>query len=487
VSAGTLNRNVVSARKAVRPAPPPIQQAPADDESARPSPTARLVWLTGATALFLLLYGGCLWATAQRAAVPSLYFAWERHIPYVPWMIWPYLSIDLFFLASFFVCRRRDELAALGGRLVLATVLAAACFLCFPLRYAFPIPPTDGVLGQVIAAFRGFDRPFNLAPSLHIAFRTILWVVYVRHTSGLLRRGVQAWFVLIGLSTLLVYQHHVVDVVGGLFLGMLCVHLVPEGRTRAPRSTPRKHWAAGYATGALALLVAAGVMGAWGYVLLWPALSLALVALAYATGNPDVFRKRADGRIPASTWAVHAPYLLGHRLAWWVQRRNRPATSRVTKGLIIGRVLTGRELAALAPSAVVDLTAEFGATPPVSVRYVPLPILDHTLPDLDALALAVQAVRAAGRSGPVYVHCALGYARSALVAAACLIASEPGVTMREAVGRVRSARPGVVFSRRALRLLHRHAARMSTSADPAISGFSPAGSTKRERQGYPRP
>jgi len=37
----------------------------------------------------------------------------------------------------------------------------------------------------------GFDQPYNLAPSLHIALRSLLWGIYVRHTRGLLRIGVQ--------------------------------------------------------------------------------------------------------------------------------------------------------------------------------------------------------------------------------------------------------------------------------------------------------
>ena len=66
--------------------------------------------------------------------------------------------------------------------MMLATVLAAACFLAFPLRYAFATPATSGGLGAVIGWFKSADKPFNLSSSLHIAFRTILWVVYVRHT-----------------------------------------------------------------------------------------------------------------------------------------------------------------------------------------------------------------------------------------------------------------------------------------------------------------
>ena len=47
------------------------------------------------------------------------------------------------------------------------------------------------------------DLPFNLAPSLHIALRSLLWVIYVPHIgSWLLRNAVRIWFLLIGLSGL---------------------------------------------------------------------------------------------------------------------------------------------------------------------------------------------------------------------------------------------------------------------------------------------
>src|SRR5258708_1690478 len=87
---------------------------------------AKVLWALGAIALFFLLYGGCLWITSLRSNVGSFYFAWERYIPFVPWMIVPYMSIDLFFAGSFFVCREKKELNALGRRIMLATVIAAA-------------------------------------------------------------------------------------------------------------------------------------------------------------------------------------------------------------------------------------------------------------------------------------------------------------------------------------------------------------------------
>src|SRR5437667_7417094 len=131
--------------------------------------------------LFLVVYGACNWVTSLRADVGTLYFAWERHIPFVPWMIIPYMSIDLFFIAAPFLCKSDAELRALSNRIILAILIAGLFFLLFPLRFAFDRPPVTGWLAPIFNNFRTMDKPFNLVPSLHIALRTILAATYARH------------------------------------------------------------------------------------------------------------------------------------------------------------------------------------------------------------------------------------------------------------------------------------------------------------------
>ena len=182
----------------------------------------------GLSALFVVVYGWCNWITAQRHDVGTFYFEWERFIPFVPLMIVPYLSIDLFFVAAPFLCRSERELATFSKRIVAAIVVAGICFLLFPLRFAFERPHASGWLGAAFDWFRGMDQPYNLLPSLHIALRTILAQLYARHTRGLLRSISNIWFFLVGLSTLLTYQHHFMDVVAGFALGVSCLYFIRE-------------------------------------------------------------------------------------------------------------------------------------------------------------------------------------------------------------------------------------------------------------------
>ncbi len=198
------------------------------DQGTGRSTRKALLASAGLSALFLVVYSGCNWITARRAGVGTFYFEWERGIPFVPFMILPYMSIDLFFVAAPFLCRTERELRTFSQRVICAIVVAGVCFLLFPLRFAFPRPHADGWLGAIFDWFRGIDSPHNLLPSLHAALMLILLDVYFRHSRGLIRIAIIAWFSLIAVSPVLTYQHHVVDIAGGFVLAACCFWLFRE-------------------------------------------------------------------------------------------------------------------------------------------------------------------------------------------------------------------------------------------------------------------
>ena len=91
----------------------------------------------------------------------------------------------------------------------------------------------------------------------------------------------------------------------------------------------------------------------------------------------------------------------------------------------------------------VDLTAEFAE--PRSVRngrtYLCLPMLDAAAPEAAALQRAVLSV--VDWDGPVYVHCALGHGRSAMLVMAVLLETGRAASVAEAERMVRAVRPRV--------------------------------------------
>ncbi len=407
-----------------------------------------VLWLLLLAPLFFSTYGFATWVTSQRNDVGTLVFGWETHMPFWAWTIVPYWSIDLLYGFSLLLPNTRHELKQHALRLLSAQVIAVSCFLIWPLRFTFERPAMDGVFGWLFAVLAGFDKPFNQAPSLHIALLVILWVMYQRHTQGFWRWLVHGWFALIGISVLTTYQHHFIDLPTGALAGWICVWLWPVEHPspllNARLTGDPKRWRLGvrYGLGALALAIIALAMGgAWLWIL-WPAFSLALVMANYVMLGAAGFQKRADGRLtPAARW-LYAPYLAA---AWVNSRlwtRKHPQPDLIVDNVWLGRMPAAREQQPF--QAIVDLCAELPIHPQ-GRAYECIPVLDLVAPTPDECLQAAQSIERLRTNGPLLVCCALGYSRSATAVAAWLLHTGRAATVEAALTIIRTARTDVVL------------------------------------------
>jgi protein-tyrosine phosphatase len=363
----------------------------------------------------------------------------------------PYMSIDLLFFAAAFLCRDEREMRIFARRVVFAILVAAAFFMLLPLKLAWPERPrVDGWFGDYVESSCTvpflMEYPHNLFPSLHITLCMILVDLYARHTRGLVRLVVYVWFSLIGLSAVLTYQHHLVDVLGGVGLAVLAFYLFRESSPEFARARNLRI-ALYYGLGAGAALVLTWAAWAWGGVLLWPAFGLGLLSAAYCGLGPGVYCK-SGGRLPLSTRILLGPILVGQYLSLLYYRRQCRAWDEITPGLLMGRTLNQAEAVELVRqgvTAVLDLTAEFsevGAFRAVTYRNVP--ILDLTAPTLAQIDEAVWFMSKWIGIGKVYVHCKIGYSRSAAVVGAYLLECGKAQTAEEAIAQMRQRRPSIV-------------------------------------------
>ena len=419
-------------------------------------------WMAFLGPFFFLIYGACNWITAQRSGVGSFYWSWELAIPFVPAMIVPYMSLDLFYAGSTFLCRTRQEIHVLARRMVFAILVAAVCFLIFPLKIAFVRPPTPGFFGVLFDWLR-LDQPYNLVPSLHMTLRAIVWVPYGRVLTGLPRTLAKMWFVLIALSAVLTYQHQVLDIICGEILAVIAFYLLPENGPfpiRFRQGSRNWKYAALYGASTMLLTAAAIVLRPWGTILLWPAVSLGLVAVAYMGAGPAIFQKR-EGVLSWSARILLAPYLAGKAISCRFYHRSAPQCLEVAANVVVGGWLDARdpgEFGKLKCTAVLDLTAEFSEWRRLRTgAYKNIQVLDLTLPAREDVRRAVEFIKDHAERGRVYVHCALGYSRSAGIAAAYMLATGGAETAGEAVAKIRGVRPQIVLRQEWMELLREFA------------------------------
>ncbi|MDX8411709.1 MAG: hypothetical protein R8K46_07570, partial [Mariprofundaceae bacterium] len=126
-----------------------------------------LQWAFWVGIAFFSVYPSINWLTSERVDLFHLYFPGELTIPFMPQLIWAYLSMYVLFMAPP-VFLTSSELPRLGKQLITGTVVSGAIFMLFPAILGFhrvvpDIYPYDVLFNAIFS----LDQPHNLVPSLH--------------------------------------------------------------------------------------------------------------------------------------------------------------------------------------------------------------------------------------------------------------------------------------------------------------------------------
>ena len=411
------------------------------------------LWLAFLGPFFFITYGLVNYFTSLRSDVAVVVYTWEQHIPFVSWLMLPYMSIDAFYAASLFLYRKRSLLDRHAWRLLMATVISSVGFLLVPLQFSFDVPRAEGFNGQLQKLLFGFDKPYNQAPSLHIALLIILWVAYAKKLRGLARLALHGWFFAIGASVLLVYQHHFVDVWSGALVGLICLYLIPDPPFFWRRKKPTakmKRVGLRYSIASALLFAAATVLilkiSSGFVVLFWPIFALAMVAMAYFGLEQQIFQ-RHSGTMRWPARLILAPYLFGAWLSYRYYSNNRSTPVQVAERVWLGAFPTHTQRRDRAWHAVLDLTNEFATNSILAKHKKYIPVMDLTPPYPVNLVRAVRWLDNVKTGGDVLVHCALGLSRSASVIVCWLVWKEREKNIDNACATLCRLRPGIVLTK----------------------------------------
>jgi len=237
------------------------------------------------------------------------------------------------------------------------------------------------------------------------------------------------WLLLVTASTLTTWQHQFIDVPTGAWAGLLVIAALPERRAVPPQFRLTLLYLAGAATCTVAAFDFRGL--AW--VLLWPAFALSMVAAAYWTGNPAWLGKHNQ-----PTALLMLPYTAAAWINSRLWTRGQPASNHLIDAVWIGRAPSRRDRQGI--GSVVVLAPELPMRGDAHIA-----MLDLSPPTEEQIEAAVRAIVRLAPRRPTLVCCALGYSRSAVAAAAWLMAAGHAADTGDAIHQVRRARPQVVI------------------------------------------
>ncbi|MDN5565793.1 MAG: phosphatase PAP2 family protein [Psychrobacter sp.] len=407
--------------------------------------------------------------------IHSLAITIDNKIPFISTMIIPYSWSMIVFIASFFIVRTARQLSVLSARLIVATLLACLVFYLYPARFSFVRPLTTDWTAFGYQFLNATDKPFNQLPSLHVTYALLLavslWnVISHNHKWQLVayRFALLVVCALITVSTVLTYQHHLLDIVGGFILASIVLVIVHNLQS----ALVLKYLTVGISGFLLIAIVSFFIdkYSAINYVGIVLACywltSFMLLSGLYQVNNIKInqgyFRKNSVGKLTLSTWFAFAPILLAYKImshlgqlysankqsktvtsTLWHSLNNEvlvSASARLSSAKFINRFLPMALSKEVGQLIVVDVAAEINShvlkintaidkvyDQTVSTHYLYLPLLDlqpfsradvpllvALFEQIDQLIYQNELSRASADTQATLInfHCVMGLSRS---------------------------------------------------------------------------
>lgn len=403
--------------------------------------------------LFSVIYNFSGWYASNSKHVHSFVLNFEDRIPFLSWMVIPYMSSGLFFCLIFFFCSSYKELSLLTKRINFITLVSGIIFILFPLKHTFVKPEVDSPLLGFFFQFLGtWDTNYNQAPSLHISYALIFWSVFRNWKNKTQRALIIIWLSLMGISTITIYQHHLIDIAASFVLVSITFFIFPDTKKRNLQVGTVYSIASAICLLFALLVYPYSVLSC--FLLLWLVLLLFLIGKAYLQSNAR-FLKYKDGRIPLFKKAVFFPYIWTYKIMRHFFCKNTAhSVVEIFPSLFVGPILTNKQLSNLGfdrqQTVIVDLSVEVEESSEIRNRYTyySCPILDiggieqkELFTILDKLSTIYDKLHIDEK---IYMHCLMGYSRCVLVAAA-FIRCKLNVSTEEAINQVKDKYPNAIF------------------------------------------
>ena len=179
------------------------------------------LYVTLSTIVFTVIYGWCNQQAALNSTHYSMFSELELKIPLIPWMIYPYISLNLLLVVAAFVLKDISSVKGFCISLMIAAVIAGFIFYFFPGQLGFIRQSVPGYEKYFDLMF-SIDHPHNLFPSLHVTYSTLGILAMVEQTrSKIFHFFMWVWLVMISASVVFVHQHHLFDIVTGFILALI--------------------------------------------------------------------------------------------------------------------------------------------------------------------------------------------------------------------------------------------------------------------------
>jgi len=178
-----------------------------------------------------LYLGSYLWI---QASITSHKFdfltGYDVAIPFMPEFVWIYHSIlPAIVISMMLMVKTREVFLNTFWAAIMVTIILNISYVFFPSFYPRMDFEVNTLSEAILAWTRQIDASNNTFPSGHVSFAWLLcmgiWNSILSREFSYIKWIYFLWAIAISLSTLVLKQHYIIDVVSGIILASLCFYL----------------------------------------------------------------------------------------------------------------------------------------------------------------------------------------------------------------------------------------------------------------------
>lgn len=157
------------------------------------------------------------WISARRNFFFDVSIWLDRAIPFIPIFIFGYILVYLSIVLAYLVLKDSEDWRRIVVSFLFSTTLAYIIFLAFPVHMDMRpnLISETNLSANITRLYYLIDLPYNCFPSLHVTYPMLATLVAWRK-HNVMRYVFAVMTMIVAVSVVMVKQHYLADVIGGL-------------------------------------------------------------------------------------------------------------------------------------------------------------------------------------------------------------------------------------------------------------------------------
>lgn len=166
-------------------------------------------------------------------AHPTLVLPGEPGIPFLPEWLFVYASLYAVLPLMYLSFSKRDEVLKIISAFGVCSIMHFVLFLLMPVHYVLRPEISllnQGLIHKAVLLIYSIDEPLNNFPSMHVSFAFLMYFSFCafRPKNSL---AVLLFALFVSISTVLVKQHYILDVISAIVLSYVVYVIVLKQRS----------------------------------------------------------------------------------------------------------------------------------------------------------------------------------------------------------------------------------------------------------------